>query len=258
MKIVILAGGLGTRISEETQVRPKPMVEIGGMPILWHIMKMYSHFGYSEFVVCLGYKGEVIKEWFAQHNANGHENKDTFDFVNKSTEEHSKPQDAWKVTLVDTGAETMTGGRLARVRKYIDDERFMMTYGDGVSDVNIQKLVAHHEAHGRKATMTTVIPEPRFGEVKIDGNDHIFAFSEKTDNKQRVNGGFFVLEPSVFEFLTEGDTTIFEKKPLERLAEEGELISYPHEGFWKPMDTLSDKHKLEVLWEGGAPWKLWN
>ena len=258
MKVVILAGGLGTRISEETQVRPKPMVEIGGMPILWHIMKMYSHFGYNEFVVCLGYKGEVIKEWFAQHNANENESDETFDFNDTSIEKNSTPKDTWKITLVDTGAETMTGGRIARIREHIGDERFMMTYGDGVSDVNIQELVAHHEAHGCKATMTTVIPEPRFGEVKISEGNNIFAFSEKTDNKQRVNGGFFVLEPSVFEFLTGGDSMIFEKKPLETLAESGELISYPHEGFWKPMDTLSDKHKLETLWEEQAPWKLWN
>tara|TARA_B100000745_G_scaffold273961_1_gene202667 strand:- start:8092 stop:8853 length:762 start_codon:yes stop_codon:yes gene_type:complete len=253
MKVVILAGGLGSRISEETHVRPKPMVEIGGMPILWHIMKIYSHYGFNEFIVCLGYKGEVIKEWFGQGNIQ--EEAITLDYLDKNTESHEIP---WKVTLVETGPETMTGGRIARIKDYVGNERFMMTYGDGVSDVNIQELVTHHETHGCQATMTTVIPEPRFGEVKIDNNNNIFAFSEKTDNRQRVNGGFFVLEPTVFDFIENGDATIFEKEPLEGLAKKGELVSYSHDGFWKPMDTLSDKHKLEKLWETKPPWKLWN
>ena len=255
MKVVILAGGLGTRISEETSIRPKPMVEIGGMPILWHIMKIYSHYGFNEFIICLGYKGEVIKDWFAHYRLR--QSDVTIDFGSKHIEYLSPPRESWKVTLVDTGSESMTGGRLLRVKEYIGDERFMMTYGDGVSDVNIAELVRYHEGHGRLATLTTVVPEGRFGVVEIDSENGVKAFSEKTDNQKRVNGGFFVLEPKVFEYLNEGDATVFEQAPLKSLAQDAQLVSFPHDGFWKPMDTLSDKQKLEGMWASGASWKLW-
>jgi len=255
MKVVILAGGLGTRISEETDVRPKPMVEIGGMPILWHIMKMYSHHGFNEFIVCLGYKGEVIKEWFAQHHLR--ESDVTFDFSDGSVKNHKPSKDNWKVTLVDTGAETMTGGRIARIKEHVGDEKFMMTYGDGVSDIDIDKLVKYHASHDKLATMTTIIPEGRFGVVEIDDKENITAFREKKDNHNRVNGGFFVFDPEVFDYIKDGDETIFEGDPLHQLAETAQLVSYPHNGFWRPMDTLSDKNKLEVLWNEGPPWKKW-
>lgn len=256
MKVVILAGGLGTRISEETHIKPKPMVEIGGMPILWHIMKIYSHYGFNEFVICLGYKGEVIKDWFSKYHLN--QSDVTFDFANETVTYHHKAREPWKVTLVDTGADTLTGGRLLRLKSLLGNERFMMTYGDGVSDINIEELVRYHEMHGHTATMTTVVPEGRFGVVEINTNHGVLLFSEKTDNQKRVNGGFFVLEPEVFDYLKEGDATIFEQAPLKTLALEGELMSYPHDGFWKPMDTLSDRHKLEALWASNPPWKLWS
>lgn len=257
MKVVLLAGGLGTRISEETHVRPKPMVEIGGMPILWHIMKMYSNFGFNEFIVCLGYKGDVIKEWFAQYHLR--QSDVTFRFVRGGgVYYHNNVREPWTVTLVDTGPNTMTGGRLARLRRLINPgERFMMTYGDGVSDIDIGALVRFHEQHGRLATLTTVVPEGRFGVVEIGEGDAVHSFQEKTDNQKRVNAGFFVLEERVFDYLTEGDATIFEQLPLRTLASEGQLVSYAHHGFWHPMDTLSDKQKLEAMWAKGAPWKLW-
>lgn len=255
MKVVILAGGLGTRLSEETSVRPKPMVEIGGKPILWHIMKIYSHYGFREFVICLGYKGEVIKEWFANYHLR--ESDVTFDFIDKKVEYHTPLDEPWKVTLVDTGADTMTGGRLFRLKEIIGDERFMMTYGDGVSDVNISELLACHESHGKLATLTTVVPEGRFGVVEIDSEHGVRAFSEKTDNQKRINGGFFVLEPGVFHYLKDGDATIFEQDPLKSLARDGQLVSFPHDGFWKPMDSLNDKKKLEEQWANGAPWRVW-
>lgn len=257
MKVVILAGGLGTRLAEETHVRPKPMVEIGGMPILWHIMKIYSHYGFNDFIICLGYRGEYIKEWFSHYHLR--QSNVTFDFANGDVEFHGAAPEPWKVTLVDTGFESMTGGRLARVREYVGNERFMMTYGDGVGDVNISELVSHHEKNGRIATLTTVVPGGRFGVVEIEDSTHgILSFSEKTDNKSRVNGGYFVLEPKIFDYITEGDATIFEQTPLKKLAEESQLTSYPHDGFWHPMDTLSDKHKLEEMWKGNRPpWKLW-
>ncbi|MAJ97594.1 MAG: glucose-1-phosphate cytidylyltransferase [Parcubacteria group bacterium] len=256
MKVVILAGGLGTRISEETQVRPKPMVEIGGMPILWHIMKMYSHFGFNEFIICLGYKGEVIKEWFAHQHLR--ESDVTFDFSNDTIVYHSPAKDHWKVTLVDTGKDTLTAGRLSRIREYVGEEQFMMTYGDGVSDINIKDLLKHHKLNGRIATVTTVVPEGRFGVVEIDSEHGVSAFSEKTDNQKRVNGGFFVFEPKIFEYLNEGDLVALEQEPLRKLAADSELVSYPHDGFWKSMDTLSDKNKLETLWRSEKPWKLWD
>jgi len=255
MKVVILAGGLGTRISEETHVRPKPMVEIGGMPILWHIMKMYSHFGFNEFIICLGYKGEVIKEWFAQYHLR--ESDVTFDFTDDSIIYHEPVKNPWKVTLVDTGPNTLTGGRLARVQEYIGDERFMMTYGDGVSDVNISELIKTHEVHGRIATVTTVVPEGRFGVVEIDSKHGVVAFSEKTDNQKRINGGFFVFEPEVFKYLGGGDSVALEQGPLQKLVKDSQLVSHPHDGFWKSMDTLSDKQKLEDLWGSSAPWRVW-
>jgi len=256
MKVVILAGGLGTRISEETQIRPKPMVEIGGMPILWHIMKIYSYHGFNEFIICLGYKGDVIKNWFAQHHLR--ESDVTFDFSNGSVEKHTPNKDKWKVTLIDTGANTMTGGRIARIKDYIGDERFMMTYGDGVSDIDIKKLVQYHDSKGCIATMTTIIPDGRFGVVEINDKENITAFREKKDNHNRVNGGFFVFEPAIFDYIKDGDETIFEGDPLHRLAEKSQLVSYPHNGFWKPMDTLSDRQKLEEFWKDGAPWKKWS
>ncbi len=256
MKIVILAGGLGTRIMEETNVRPKPMVEIGGMPILWHIMKIYSHYGFNDFVICLGYKGEYIKEWFSLYNLR--QNDVTFDFSAGSMKIHDGIKEPWKVTLVNTGADTMTGGRLLRLKELIGSERFMMTYGDGVGNVDIQKLLEHHEKGGKLSTVTTFIPGGRFGVVEIDDSNQVTAFSEKTDNQKRINAGFFILEPRVFDYLKDGDATIFEQEPLKTLANEGQLISYPHEGFWHPMDTLSDKHKLEEMWRlNQAPWKVW-
>lgn len=255
MKVVILAGGLGTRLSEETAVKPKPMVEIGGMPILWHIMKIYSTYGFNDFVVCLGYKGEMVKEWFARYHMK--QSDVTFDFVENKMTLHQPLKEPWKVTLVDTGAETMTGGRLLRLKNIIGNERFMMTYGDGVSNVDIKALVAHHDKHGRLGTLTTVLPEGRFGVVEINSDEQVLHFSEKTDNKKRINGGFFVLEPEIFNYLNEGDQTIFEQKPLQTLAREGKLTSYPHEGFWHPMDTLKDKKELEEMWTMNPLWKSW-
>ena len=256
MKVVILAGGLGTRIMEETTVRPKPMVEIGGMPILWHIMKIYSSYGFNDFVICLGYKGEFIKEWFSQYHLR--QSDVTFDFEMGAMKFHSLTREPWKVTLIDTGADTLTGGRLLRLKEIIGNERFMVTYGDGVGDINIPELIKHHEEGGKLATLTTVIPGGRFGAVEIDEKHGVLAFSEKTDNPKRVNAGFFVLEPKVFDYIKQGDATAFELEPLKKLAEDGQLLSYPHHGFWHPMDTLSDKHKLEDMWKSGqAPWKLW-
>lgn len=256
MKVVILAGGLGTRISEETAAKPKPMIEIGGKPILWHIMKTYSHHGFNEFVICLGYKGHCIKEWFNDYFL--HNSDVTFDLKNNTATHHANRSENWKVTLVDTGAESMTGGRLKRVQKYVGNKTFMLTYGDGVSDVDIRKLVAFHKKHKKIATVTSVMPEGRFGVLVTDGKSNVTAFREKTDNKARVNGGFFVLEPEVFKYLKDGDATVFEKQPLETLAKEGKLKAFEHDGFWMPMDALRDKTKLETLWStGNAPWKVW-
>lgn len=256
MKVVILAGGLGTRISEETHVKPKPMVEIGGMPIIWHIMKIYSHYGFNDFIVCLGYKGFYIKDWFNSYFL--HHSDVTIDMEKNTIEYHKSSTENWKVTLVDTGADTMTGGRIHRIKDYINNETFMLTYGDGVSDIDIHKLLDFHKNSKALATVTIVTPEGRFGVVNTDDISKVTSFSEKTDNKNRISGGFFVLEPSVFDYITEGDSTIFEKKPLEKLSDEGQLMGFPHDGFWKAMDTLSDKIKLEAMWsEGRAPWKLW-
>ena len=255
MKVVILAGGLGTRISEETHVKPKPMVEIGGKPIIWHIMKIYSHYGFNDFVVCLGYKGYSIKEWFSNYFL--HNSDVTLDLETNSVTYHKNPSEKWRITLVDTGEKSMTGGRIKRIQEHVGDNTFMMTYGDGVSDIDINKLVDFHKEHKKLATVTAVIPEGKFGVLSIDDELVVTSFGEKTDNKSRVSGGFFVLEPEVFSFL-ENDQTIFEKDPLEKLATMGELKAFNHDGFWKPMDSLNDKNKLDELWCADmAPWKLW-
>lgn len=256
MKLVILAGGLGTRISEETHLKPKPMVEIGGKPILWHIMKMYSEHGINEFVICCGYKGYIIKEYFANYFL--HMSDVTFDMANNQMQVHQRYVEPWKVTLVDTGEHTMTGGRLKRVARYVsEDDAFCFTYGDGVSDVNITELVAFHRAQGVKATLTAVVPPGRFGAIEFDGGK-VRAFEEKPKGDgARINGGFFVLHPSVIDEV-EGDATVWEREPLERLSATGELAAFHHSGFWQPMDTLRDKVHLEELWQSArAPWKTW-
>jgi glucose-1-phosphate cytidylyltransferase len=255
MKAVILAGGLGTRISEETAVRPKPMVEIGGKPILWHIMKMYTAHGITEFVVCLGYKGYVIKEYFANYFL--HMSDVTIDFAQNRTEVHQNSAEPWRVTLVDTGDLTQTGGRLKRVREYVGNEPFCLTYGDGVSDVDITALIAFHREHGRLATLTAVQPPGRFGALDLAA-DAVRGFREKPQGDSSwVNGGFFVLSPEVFDLIP-GDDTIWERQPLEHLAGSGQLSAYRHGGFWQPMDTLRDKNQLEEMWTAGkAPWKTW-
>ena len=256
MKAVILAGGLGTRLSEETALRPKPMVEIGGMPILWHILKIYSHYGINEFIICCGYKGYIIKEYFANYFL--HQSDITFDMANNEMHVHQKRAEPWKVTLIDTGEHSMTGGRLRRVLPYIaDEEAFCFTYGDGVADIDIAKLVAFHKAHDKEATLTAVYPPGRFGALDIV-NNQIMKFQEKPKGDGAlVNGGFFVLSPKVIERI-KGDSTIWEQEPLKGLATDGQLMCYKHEGFWQPMDTLRDKTLLEELWQNNkAPWKVW-
>jgi glucose-1-phosphate cytidylyltransferase len=256
MKAIILAGGLGTRISEETSVRPKPMIEIGGKPILWHIMKIYSSHGINDFIICLGYKGYVIKEYFANYFL--HMSDVTFDLAHNKIEVHQHYAEPWNVTLVNTGEDTMTGGRLKRVADYIkDEEAFCLTYGDGVSDVNITELIAFHKTQKVKATVTATIPPGRFGALDISGN-RVNSFMEKPKGEgSMINGGFFVLSPKVIDYIAD-DTTIWERAPLERLAEEGSLAVYQHNSFWQPMDTLRDKIHLEELWQSGqAPWKIW-
>ncbi len=256
MKAVILAGGLGTRISEETHLKPKPMIEIGGRPILWHIMKMYSHHGVNDFVICCGYKGYVIKEYFANYFL--HMSDVTLDMSNNSMEVHQRNAEPWRVTLVDTGDETMTGGRLKRVASYIQNEKtFCMTYGDGVSNINITELIRFHKQSGVAATVTAVLPPGRFGALDIRA-DKVVGFKEKPrGDGVMINGGFFVLEPQVIDLIND-DATIWEQKPLETLASTGQLSVFTHEGFWQPMDTLRDKTHLEELWAtGDAPWKAW-
>jgi glucose-1-phosphate cytidylyltransferase len=256
LKAVILAGGLGTRISEETHLKPKPMIEIGGKPILWHIMKMYSHHGVQDFVICCGYKGYIIKEYFANYFL--HMSDVTFDMSNNTMKVHQGKAEPWRVTLVDTGDETMTGGRLKRVADYLkDEEAFCMTYGDGVSDVNISELIAFHKKQGAKATVTATLPPGRFGALDIKGN-YVVGFKEKPKGDgAMINGGFFVLSPDVLN-LIEGEATNLEREPIESLASGRELAVYQHEGFWQPMDTLRDKTHLEELWASGvAPWKVW-
>jgi glucose-1-phosphate cytidylyltransferase len=256
MKVVILAGGFGTRLSEETAVRPKPMVEIGGKPILWHIMKIYSHYGFNEFVVCLGFKGYMIKEYFSNYFL--HMSDVTFDMEQNTMQVHQKFVEPWRVTLVDTGVDSMTGGRLKRVARYIGDETFMLTYGDGVADVNIKELLAFHRGHGRAATITATQPSGRFGALNMTGESLVTSFQEKpAGDGSWINGGFFVLEPRVLDRIA-GDATLFEREPLESLAQDGQLVAYKHNGFWQPMDTLRDRTHLESLWDSGkAPWKCW-
>lgn len=257
MKAVILAGGLGTRISEETHLKPKPMIEIGGKPVLWHIMKTYSHHGINDFVICCGYKGYVIKEYFANYFL--HMSDVTFDMSKNSMEVHQRSAEPWRVTLVDTGEDTLTGGRLKRVADYVkDEELFCFTYGDGVSNVNITELIAFHKAQHVKATLTAVLPPGRFGRLDIQGNK-VNSFREKPQGDgATINGGFFVLSPTVIDYITD-DKTTWEREPLERLAQEGDLAAFQHHGFWQPMDTLRDKVQLEELWQSGdAPWKVWS
>jgi len=257
MKAVILAGGLGTRLAEETSVRPKPMVEVGGKPILWHIMKMYSQHGVNDFIVCCGYKGYFIKEYFANYFL--HQSDVTFCMKSNSMEVHHQRAEPWTVTLVDTGDHSMTGGRLGRVASYLkDEESFCMTYGDGVSDVDITELLAFHKSHGKQATLTATYPPGRFGALNFEGNQ-ITEFKEKPKGDgAMINGGFFVLCPEVFDRIS-GDDCIWEQDPLMGLASDGQLMAYKHEGFWQPMDTLRDKMHLEELWEEGkAPWKTWH
>ena len=257
MRCVILAGGKGTRIAEESSVRPKPMVEIGGRPILWHIMKAYARHGVNDFVVCLGYRGYVIKEYFSNYFL--HQADVTFDMVENHIQYHDTRSEPWRVTLVDTGEETMTGGRLRAVRRYLDkDQPFCMTYGDGVSDVDVRSEIAFHQSRGRKATMTCVRPPARFGRIVMD-DDRISRFEEKPQTEGGlINGGFFVLEPSVLDLITDEATT-WEREPLESLAHQGQLSAWVHEGFWQPMDTLRDKEVLNRLWDAGkAPWKIWD
>ncbi len=255
MKAVILAGGFGTRISEETHIKPKPMIEIGGRPILWHIMKIYSHYGINEFIVCLGYKGYIIKEYFANYFL--HMSDVTFDMTNNNMEVHHRHTEPWKVTLVDTGDNSLTGGRLKRVAPYINGKSFCFTYGDGVSDVNITKLIQYHAEQDLLATMTAIQPPGRYGSLDIKDN-LIQKFQEKPKGDGGwVNGGFFVLESKVLDYIT-GDQTTWEQEPLEQLASENQLVAYKHDGFWKAMDTLRDKVRLEELWQTNkAPWKVW-
>ena len=257
MKVVLLAGGFGTRLAEETHARPKPMIEIGGMPLLVHIMKIYSHFGFNDFVVCLGYMGYFIKEYFS--NFALHNTDVTYDFGKGTIEYFNNVAEPWRVSLVDTGLHTMTGGRLRRVRNLIGNETFMLTYGDGVSDVDIAELIRFHRRHGRAATVTAVQPPGRFGALDLAADGAIRAFREKpAEGSGWINGGFFVLEPSVFD-LIQGDDTVWEQETLEALTNRNDLVAYRHTGFWQPVDTLREKRLLESLWSSGkAPWKLWS
>lgn len=256
MKVVILAGGLGTRLSEETTIKPKPMVEIAGMPILWHIMKIYSHYGFNEFIICLGYKGYVIKEFFANYFM--HKSDITIDMSNNSMQVHDTTVEPWKITLVDTGVKTMTGGRIKRVRQYIGDEPFMFTYGDGLCNVNVAELLKAHQESKKLCTLTAIQPVGRFGVIEFGQGNEINSFVEKPKGDGAwINGGFFVCQPEVFDYI-EDDMTIWEREPMETIAKKGQMLAFRHDGFWKPMDTLRDKQELEQLWESGhAAWKVW-
>jgi glucose-1-phosphate cytidylyltransferase len=256
MKTLLLAGGFGTRISEETSLKPKPMIEIGGKPILWHIMKMYSKHGFNDFVVLLGYKGYVIKEYFSNYFL--HQSDVTFDMTSNKMEVHNNSSEPWKITLIDTGANTMTGGRIKRASEYIGDEPFLLTYGDGVSDVNITESLKFHKEHKKLITMTSVQPAGRFGALDINEDNRVSSFVEKPNGDGNwINGGFFVCQPKVLDYIS-GDDTVFEKEPLEKLAKEGELYTYKHHGFWQCMDTLRDKNYLNKLWDSNkAPWKTY-
>lgn len=257
MKVVILAGGLGTRISEESHLRPKPMIEIGGKPILWHIMKQYSHYGYDEFVICLGYKGNIVKEFFMDYYL--YASDVTFDFSdNNKMLIHNNVSEPWKVTLVDTGLNTMTGGRIKRIQQYIGNDTFMLTYGDGVSNINIDNLVEFHNSHKKIATISAIQPGGRFGVLDIDEKNNVNRFTEKSkEDGGWINGGFMVLEPEIFEYL-ENDNTVFELEPLSKVAKKGQIVAYKHHGFWQCMDTQRDKGILEEMWlNNKAPWKVW-
>ena len=257
MKVVILAGGMGTRLSEETDIKPKPMTEIGGRPMIWHIMKIYSHYGFNEFVLCLGYKGYMIKEYFANYFL--HQADVTIDMKNNSMEVHHKKAEPWKVTLVDTGLASMTGGRIKRIKEYVGDEPFMLTYGDGVANIDLKALLAYHRKHKKYATITAIQPLGRFGAIDIAQNGSVNSFQEKPKGDGAwINGGFFVLEPKIFDYIRKGDSTIWENEPLAALAQDGQLSAYQHPGFWKCMDTLREKMDLENLWNGAnPPWKVW-
>ena len=256
MKVVILAGGFGTRLSEETHLRPKPMVDIGDKPILWHIMKIYSSYGYNDFVICLGYKGYMIKEYFANYFI--HQSDLTIDLTNNTIETHHSKAEPWKVTLVDTGKESMTGGRIKRIQKYVGNEPFLLTYGDGLGNVDIAVLVEEHRRNQKLVTVTAVQPSGRFGALNLAENNQVNSFLEKPKGDGSwINGGFFVCQPEVFQYL-DADSTIWEREPMERIAADGQLQAFKHLGFWKPMDTLRDKQELEQAWESGtAPWKTW-
>ena len=257
MKVLILAGGFGSRLGEETVIKPKPMIEIGGKPILWHIMKIYSHYGFNEFVILLGYKGYIIKEYFANYIL--HQSNVTIDLENNQIKIHDNKSEPWKVTLLDTGLNTLTGGRVKRAQDVVGKERFMLTYGDGVADIDIHKLILFHEKHVKSITMTAVQPEGRFGALDLQEDDRISQFKEKPKGDGSwINGGFFICESKVFDYITQGDQSIFERAPLENLAKTSELFAYKHHGFWIPMDTMRDKELLVKLWENNkAPWKIW-
>lgn len=257
MKVLLLAGGFGTRLSEETDIRPKPMVEVGGKPILWHIMKTYSHYGFNEFVILLGYKGYYIKEYFANYFL--HQSDVTIDMTNNKMEIHNNSSEPWKVTLLDTGLDSMTGGRIKRAQNFIGNEPFMLTYGDGIADIDINKLVQFHKSHGKLLTMTSAQPDGRFGALEIDDNNQVKEFKEKPKGDGSwINAGYFVCEPKVFDYILDGDSTVFEQEPLKNLAKDGEIFTYKHHNFWMPMDTLRDKIKLNELWTtNNARWKIW-
>lgn len=257
MKVVLLAGGMGTRISEETDLRPKPMIEIGGKPILWHIMKTYSHYGFNEFIICCGYKGYMIKEYFANYFL--HQADITVDLAENKLDILQSNVEPWKITLIDTGLNTMTGGRIKRIQKYIGNKSFMLTYGDGVANIDIFKLVAFHKKHGKLATLTAVQTSGKFGALDINADEKVSTYTEKPKGDGAwINGGFFVLEPGVFDYINEGDSTIWERTPLENLARENELFAFRHPGFWHPMDTLRDRTELEGIWSSpNCEWKIW-
>ena len=256
MKVVILAGGLGTRLSEETHLKPKPMVEIGGKPILWHIMKIYSSFGFNEFIICLGYKGYIVKEYFANYFL--HQSDVTFDLSNNDVEYHKSEAEAWKVSLIDTGDKSMTGGRIKRVKDYINNQPFLLTYGDGVGNIQVDELVKFHESQGRLLTVTAVQPAGRFGALNLDDQNNVESFMEKPKGDGSwINGGFFVCQPEVLDYIDD-DASIWERKPMETIAKDNQMAAFKHKNFWKPMDTMRDKLELENLWESGnAPWKIW-
>ena len=256
MQVVILAGGLGTRLSEETVLKPKPMVEVGEMPILWHIMKSYSSYGFNQFVICLGYKGYIIKEYFANYFL--HKSNVTIDLKNNKLNFHNSEAEPWEITLVDTGLNTMTGGRIKRIKNHINNETFMLTYGDGLADININELVSFHKSHNKLCTVTSVQPSGRFGGIQMNKEMVVTSFMEKPKGDGNwINGGYFVCEPGIFDYI-QGDETLWERDPLENLSANGQLLAYKHTGFWKPMDTLRDKIELENEWQTGkAPWKKW-